>query len=185
MRLAQFLVLPLLSALVGVSSPHPFGIVAGPDGALWFTDVSGSIDRITTAGTFARHPLADGSLPLAITRGADGALWFTQSGNATIGRITTAGKIDEFKSPVAHPSDITTARDGTLWITGDQRDNAIGRLTVHGVGIVVATLAPPSWPRDIVAGPDGALWFTEFAGNKIGRVTLRREVDRVRDPNAR
>src|SRR5947199_7105244 len=28
-----------------------------------------------------------------------------------------------------------------------------------------------SVPTEIVVGPDGALWFTEFSGNKIGRVT--------------
>jgi virginiamycin B lyase len=28
-----------------------------------------------------------------------------------------------------------------------------------------------SGPRHIAAGPDGALWFTEFFGNKIGRIT--------------
>src|SRR5216683_1046064 len=26
-------------------------------------------------------------------------------------------------------------------------------------------------PNGITAGPDGALWFTEFNGNKIGRIT--------------
>lgn len=29
---------------------------------------------------------------------------------------------------------------------------------------------PNSEPSGITAGPDGALWFTEFDGNKIGRV---------------
>jgi streptogramin lyase len=28
-----------------------------------------------------------------------------------------------------------------------------------------------SAPTGIAAGPDGALWFTEFSGNKIGRMT--------------
>src|SRR5947209_3001595 len=28
-----------------------------------------------------------------------------------------------------------------------------------------------SQPDHIMTGPDGALWFTEFNGNKIGRVT--------------
>jgi virginiamycin B lyase len=32
---------------------------------------------------------------------------------------------------------------------------------------------PDSDPEDITSGPDGNLWFTEFLGNKIGRVTPR------------
>jgi hypothetical protein len=27
------------------------------------------------------------------------------------------------------------------------------------------------WPQGITAGPDGNLWFTEYYGNKIGRIT--------------
>jgi streptogramin lyase len=36
---------------VPTDSSHPFGIAAGPDGNLWFTEYSGNkIGRITTAG---------------------------------------------------------------------------------------------------------------------------------------
>jgi hypothetical protein len=31
---------------------------------------------------------------------------------------------------------------------------------------------PNSGPYGIVAGPDGALWFTEYLGNKVGRISL-------------
>jgi streptogramin lyase len=54
------------------------------------------------------------------------------------------------------------------------------------VGLIVGAVAPPveasprgktywtpphGYPRDITVGPDGALWFTEFGGNKIGRIS--------------
>jgi virginiamycin B lyase len=32
-------------------------------------------------------------------------------------------------------------------------------------------LAGNSDPEGITAGPDGNLWFTEFTGNRIGRIT--------------
>ena len=32
-------------------------------------------------------------------------------------------------------------------------------------------ISPGSAPHGIAAGPDGALWFTEYAGNRIGRIT--------------
>src|SRR6266571_5069926 len=31
---------------------------------------------------------------------------------------------------------------------------------------------PSSWPSGITAGPDGNLWFTEFDGERIGRITI-------------
>src|SRR5438874_12969818 len=46
------------------SAPLPFGITAGPDGALWFTESgSGKIGRISTTGAIAEYlfPRADSS----------------------------------------------------------------------------------------------------------------------------
>jgi streptogramin lyase len=42
----------------GTGIDKPFGIAAGPDGALWFTNGNNSIGRITTAGVvtiYTRH----------------------------------------------------------------------------------------------------------------------------------
>src|SRR5579864_5791644 len=71
----------------------PQGITAGPDGALWFTEIYGDrIGRITTAGVITEYlvPTAH-SLPWGIAAGPDGALWFTENnvyrGNK-VGRIT-------------------------------------------------------------------------------------------------
>ena len=46
----------------------PQQIVAGPDGALWFTDASGGIGRITTQGVVTEYLLGNrNSLPFGIT----------------------------------------------------------------------------------------------------------------------
>src|SRR6266571_1823598 len=34
------------------------------------------------------------------------------------------------------------------------------------------TPTTPSEPTGVTSGPDGNLWFTEFYGNKIGRITI-------------
>ena len=68
---------------------HPFGIVAGPDGALWFTNYIGnSIGRITTTGVVANYTGKGISQPGQITVGPDGALWFINGNNvdSSIGR---------------------------------------------------------------------------------------------------
>ncbi|GAB2327719.1 virginiamycin B lyase family protein, partial [Streptomyces variabilis] len=58
----------------------PYGIVAGPDGALWLTLVHrGSVARLTLDGAFEEYPLdAAGCRPTVIAAGPDGALWFTR-----------------------------------------------------------------------------------------------------------
>jgi hypothetical protein len=48
---------------------QPIGITAGPDGNLWFTELSGNkIGKITTSGTITEFP-AGGSQPYGITAG--------------------------------------------------------------------------------------------------------------------
>ena len=75
-------------------SSFPRDVIAGPDGALWFTELEqqpgdGSIGRITTAGVVTTYTDPTILSPGDITAGPDGALWFTdeRAGNSSIGRI--------------------------------------------------------------------------------------------------
>jgi virginiamycin B lyase len=115
----------------------PVSIVAGPDGALWFSDATptspprGGIGRITTSGVVTEYALPS-SLPGAITRGPDGALWFVDQQTNAIGRITTSGQVTEYSSgitPGAVPVGITTGPDGALWFT-EEVTGKIGRLSI-------------------------------------------------------
>ena len=58
----------------------PFGITAGPDGAVWFAENHGmSIGRITLSGSVTEYPTPTTfSYPMGIAAGPDGALWFTE-----------------------------------------------------------------------------------------------------------
>ena len=56
-----------------------------------------------------------------------------------------------------------------MWFT-DSAANSIGRITNGGVITNHFPVTARSEPSDITAGPDGALWFTEFRGDKIGRI---------------
>src|SRR5215467_9647944 len=69
----------------------PFSIVAGPDGALWFTErFANAIGRIDTSGNITEFTIPTVvSFPQGITAGPDGALWFTETYSGKIGRIDT------------------------------------------------------------------------------------------------
>jgi len=153
--------------------------------ALWcagLVGVAGATDPIT------EFPLPAGS-PSGITAGPDGALWFvtqtlhhnyfyydsqrfdTPYVTYKIGRITTAGTVTEFDTPVANggPGSITAGPDGALWFTVSS--TKIGRMTTAGA-ITEFPLPAGSYTNGrITAGPDGALWFTEYAPGRIGRIT--------------
>ena len=57
----------------------PNQIAAGPDGALWFTEVD-RIGRISTGGVVTEFAIGAVSIPEGIVAGPDGALWFTEIG---------------------------------------------------------------------------------------------------------
>src|SRR5260370_10898406 len=61
-----------------------FGITAGPDGNLWFTDEGNKIGRITTAGIVTEFPIPTASSrPSGITAGPDGNVGVTESRTRT------------------------------------------------------------------------------------------------------
>jgi virginiamycin B lyase len=171
----------------------PYGVAAGPDGAIWFTEsnFSNNIGRITTAGAITNYFIPTfRSQPTGIVAGPDHALWFTEASGNKIGRITTAGVLtNEYAvpTPAGSPTSITVGPDGALWFVeadiptlgGNGNGKiSIGRITTAGV---IAEYPVPTaqdqpigaaGPSGIVVGPDGALWFTEFYGNNIGRITM-------------
>lgn len=178
--------LQLVEYKIPTAASEPGGIVAGPDGALWFVETAvNKIGRISTAGVVTEYPVPTaGAIDtdqgfLAV--GQDGALWFNEDLVNKIGRITTEGKVtefvlpDEFKPTREQDSPIraiVAGPDGALWVTSSA-ENAVVKLTMDGK--IVAKYVLPnagSGPVGMAVGPDGALWFVEKSANQIGRITL-------------
>jgi streptogramin lyase len=64
--------------VVPTQSAHPGGIVLGPDGAVWFTEIATNAIGRLAGRTFTTFPLPQGGEPVAIANGPDGALWFVE-----------------------------------------------------------------------------------------------------------
>ncbi len=156
------------------STSEPYGITAGPDGNLWFTEYNNNeIGRITPNGVITGFAIPTAaSEPYGITLGSDGNLWFTEYNSNKIGRITPNGVSTEFSLPSFQsvPEGIAAGSDGNLWFT-EWDGNQIGRITPNGAINEFSILTLTSNPNAITAGPDGNLWFTEWSSNKIGRIT--------------
>jgi virginiamycin B lyase len=59
-------------------------------------------------------------------------------------------------------------------VNGNDQPNGKATLTVTAAGPTIAEYSIPTstaTAKGIVLGPDGAMWFTEYSGNKIGRIT--------------
>src|SRR5438093_10237563 len=87
-----------------------YGIAAGPDGNLWFTEAAGNrIGRITPAGAITEFPAPTvGSYPTGITVASDGNLWFTEGGGNKITQIN----LGVFYSPASATLNGSVADDG-------------------------------------------------------------------------
>lgn len=161
-------------------------ITVGPDGSAWFTAYrtddprtrnSLRIGRITPRGVVRLFPIPGATYsPGGITADAHGDIWFTAPFPARwsirdgVGRLTQAGALTVYPGPeIVASGPITAGPDDNVWFTGADalwrmsRDGAITRFS-EGV-------SPGADPNRITAGADGSLWFTEFYGNRIGRIT--------------
>jgi virginiamycin B lyase len=178
----------------GVPIRSPFGITAGPDGALWFTEIApagvtgnAAVRRITTSGTISRaFPTGvdfNGVVPaFRITAGPpndtfgsppEPRLWYTEAAQA-LGWNTTCRTTCGFDTDVSSDSipsdvgnDVTTGPDRYLWIT---TANGIERISIPGFSSSSFSVPAGHDPLAITPGPDGAIWFTEPNTNQIGRI---------------
>ena len=179
------------------ATSNPFGITAGPDGNVWFTEnAPNNIGEVTFIGGgegIGEIPIpippADGSSSSyqarGITSGSDGNLWFAESLNPSdvslVGNVTTGGTVTVVQVGFQHsPHQITAGPDGNLWFT----EYGIGTFGTEGIGTITTgttntfTSYPISTsttgakgPEAITTGPDGNLWFTELVANNIGVMT--------------
>jgi streptogramin lyase len=150
---------------------YPYDITEGPDGNIWFTSL-GVIGRMTPTGKVTEFGIGSTNSPLNITTGADGNLWFTLPiGNhfGQIGKITPTSTTTSYLTVVPADADVVVPNEPSYG-----PGSTIPANTVLPAGtFTVFTLSTTAYdgPQGIAAGPDGNLWFTEFSGNRIGRIT--------------
>lgn len=124
---------------VSFSQIEVLGIVAGPDGNLWFNNlVDGSVGRITPSGALTEF--ADVQ-PTNIANGLDGTLLVTgenAAGHFEAAQLSTTGATSFYNIPAALSQAFASylgPAGGSLWFTNlDQNGNTteLGRITVTG-----------------------------------------------------
>lgn len=118
-------------------------LAPGPDGNVWFTDLSNNeVGKITPQGVVTAYAIPTpnrGNVGGRLVTGPDGNVWFTHA-NA-VDRVTPAGVITEFSPPTANsaPSGIAAGSDGNIWFNeynGDQ----LARLVLSSISGSTATI---------------------------------------------
>ena len=158
-------------------------IVAGPDGALWFTErKANKVGRITTGGQITEYAIPnnasglDDTGPDEIVRGGDGALWFLADIGESVYRITTAGSYAQiYYDQLNNASNLAPSDTGGVWLMmahGDGNDqDGDALLRVDPSGAVTAYRATHPNTLDAIAlAPDGSAWYNN-SGSDLNRVT--------------
>jgi virginiamycin B lyase len=167
---------------IPTSGSAPLGIIAGPDGALWFSEATASqIGRVTTKGKFKEYPTpTSGASPAVLTLTTDPnfPIWFTENAADNLALMTLDGSITEVPIPKprgARPNGIAAGPPGNeaIWFTNYQAGNSIGSINSQGKFSNFSLLGPNANPAVIVSGPDQALWFTEQTHDRIGRISIK------------
>jgi streptogramin lyase len=157
------------------TNSYPRAITRGPDGNLWFTEEgSFKVGRITPAGAITEFPVpATSDNQQGIATGPDGRLWFSinLACEYAIGSMGTDGSFREIFVPgfCSQPQPVMWSGE-TIWF-GTVINDGVWRRTPGRRLDRIPTPTVDSDPMGIAMGSDGAIWFTEYFGNKIGRIS--------------
>jgi streptogramin lyase len=174
-------------------------IARGSENSMWFP-IFNDFDEPRAIGRMALNGLITGefaipvgaqpnmpatySFPKDLVAGPDGNMWFVddgrnEAGQELIGRITPAGRIEEFPVPASGLpegiKEIAPGGDGNMWFIGSY---GIGRIGLNGV--FLNELTEFGRPVGLAAGSDGSIWFTD--SEYIGRITPTGEVTEFPTP---
>jgi virginiamycin B lyase len=158
-------------------------IVAGPDGALWFTErKAGNVGRITTAGQISEYPIPNNASGLDDT-GPDeivasgGAVWFLTDIGESVYRVTLGASPSAavaYQDQLYNAANLAPSDDGGVWLMeahGDGNDadgDALMRVNPDGSAVTY----PSTHLNDLYAialAPDGAAWYND-GGSYLKRV---------------
>lgn len=156
-------------APVGATNTLPWGITAGPDGNMWFTEYqAGYVGKVTSDGTFTTYSLGRAS-PVDIVVGPDNNL-YAGDVYSNIFQITTSGTVTQFPTPSgSSPYGLVVGPDNNIWFA--DASGSVGNMTTAGVVTEYSGVSAGSFPGWIAVGSDNNLWFTEQDGNRLARVT--------------
>jgi len=177
---------------VPTANSVPFGITAGADGNMYFTEVDANkIGKLTLAGKFTEYPIPSpdsntqgisaGPNPFS-TSGNSNGLWFTECAPSKIGRLSYSGQITEFASPGGPTSTpcalVSDAQTNNIWIAQVGSDS-LGLFAFGSGSLVPSDFAVPkagSAPYQIALAPGSTpqqaqVWFTEVKGDRVGSIT--------------
>lgn len=169
------------------------GFAQGPNGIVWYTGTVGNsehweirLGRIGPSGQIDEEPMAERFPAAQIAVGSEGDIWLLD-GSPRVGRVTPAGGYSQVAIMPGEDftGHATPASGGGIWFTkgrGSFGTDTVGRIDDNGTVTEIPLANPESRPMDIVEANDGDAWFTEYFGDRIGRVSPSGQITEFKLP---
>ena len=173
------------AALDGSIATFPLGtpvsrlgrLAVGPDGTIWFAELTRASVTQLKDGRFTRHSISvptpgisTDAFPFGVAVAPDGTVWATLQNADALLRITPSGETTVIDVPIRQSGliDIAVAKDGAVWFLAAGA-NKIGRYA-GGRFEEFSVPTPNAGLTALAVAPDGAAWFTALRAHRLGRV---------------
>ncbi|HYL28208.1 MAG TPA: hypothetical protein VEW74_10280 [Candidatus Nitrosotalea sp.] len=116
---------------IGGPNYVPGQMALGPDHRMWICD-GDALAAVDRKFKVTLYTLPSGGAFSGVTVGPDGNMWAAESEYGAVVRVTTSGKMTEYKPPTANmlPQTIAAGPDGNIWFTEFQRPTAVTKIGV-------------------------------------------------------
>jgi streptogramin lyase len=145
-------------------------IVAGTDGALWFSEQTARLGRITVNGAYSSFKIPFQAFHLAAS--SDGTIWFCGFIDNRIGQFSIATGVTSIHTlPVQSVNvfGIAVGPDGSAWASETNYEK-IAHIKTDGSIVEYPIPNQVGEPGELTTGGDGNIWFADFAGGQIGSI---------------
>ena len=155
---------------IGVQGAQGAEVLASSDGGAWFT-VNGApvLGHVSAQGDIERISINGSGSALGLLETPDGAVWVADFGGDRLIRVAKDRTQLVWNAPPgAKPQGLALGAAGVVWATESGAD-VIARVQGSALEQTVRT---GHWPDHLAITPDGWAWFTEYNGDRLGRVRL-------------
>lgn len=154
---------------------QPFGITAGPDGNVWFTEAMGNhVGKMSVDGELLdRYPIPSrDSNSQGLTTGYDDRVWITECNPSKIAAITTDGEFTEYPTPSRRsaPCSIVRGPDEKLWFASFL-GNLVGSITSSGRIEEFSVPTADAGPYQVASTGSEEVWVSENTGDSVASLS--------------
>ena len=155
---------------IGESGVKGAEVLTAAGGGAWFSVMGAPVlGHVSAQGQVERIPIGGSGTTLGLLETPDRSVWVADFGGDRVVRVAPDRSIAVWAAPSgAKPQGLALGPAGVVWVTESGVDELA---SVRGSELQQA-FKTGQWPDHLAVTTDGWAWFTEYNGNRLGRILL-------------